>query len=87
MQPLVEERYYEYDPYYDTRASSNYAWSYIGLVTGFLLFWIGVALIGLGVSDMDYGVYNLNKMAQFNNNLIWTPNTFWPTYGKGLKSY
>lgn len=90
MYPLVEHRYYEFDSYYDTRASSAYAWSYIGLITGIILFWTGVALIGFGVSDMDYGVYNLNKMAQFDNNLIWTPNPFWPTYGKGeylKKSY
>lgn len=86
MRPLVEQRYYEYDPYYDTRASSRYAWSHIGLVTGLILFVIGVVLIGLGAADMDYGIYNLNKAAAFNNNLIWTPNPFWPTYGKGFFS-
>lgn len=84
MYPVVEDRMYEYDSYYDTRASSRYAWSRLGLITGFILFWLGVILIGLGVADMDYGIYNLNKAAAANNNLIWTPNPFWPTYGKGL---
>lgn len=79
------DRRFEYDPLYDTRTSSRYGRSRIGLFAGIIQILVGIALAALTLADMDVGFYNNNKQAQsLETTFIWTENPFWPTFGKGL---
>lgn len=82
--PVTTIRTYEYDPKYDVRTNYKYKTSWVARYVWPLLFFIGIMQIMFTLIDMDWGVYNLNKRASGLDNILWTPNPFWPTYGKGL---
>lgn len=80
----LERETYEYDPFYDTRTNSSYGSSYYGLIGGILISLVGSFLVALTLVDLEWGVYNGNKIISQNNVLLWTENPIWPTYGKGI---
>jgi hypothetical protein len=82
--PETRYKVFEYDPVYDVRANQNYRASRLGLIFGSLLIFTGFCLILFTLIDMDWGVYNDNKRASPQNNLIWRDGLFWPTYSKGV---
>ncbi len=77
--------YLDYDQYFDTKISRSYGITKFGLITGILIFFIGITDVAISLVDLFITNYNQDGNQQ-NKAFVytWDENPFWPTYGKGL---
>jgi len=77
--------YLDYDQYFDTKISRTYGIKKFGLITGVVLFLIGISEIVVSVVDLLKTNFNQDGAQQNKASVYtWDENPFWPTYGKGL---